>query len=350
MPIRPKPMPRDYFELYQANPKLKDFLVKFKEKYPSITNSTATSYYYKLKKGTYTFEGNNVNKVNDAAPNGQPPQQDPAMQPQNSPAQPPKVTEIKPNEIRVEADPVNPEAEKLSELYKGMANSQTPMPDGASQASSPNGFSGFDVPPPSSPQGMSTGDMNAKAREMTIKLHKILYTVGVSLNDNLIWANENRALSSDEKVIIDEFSSDLQTTYAPNVNDPNAPIYNWVTSVFILPAVARMDLIPKKVEQFGKWLSGFAKKGSVQMPTNTSTETPKENAEPSNIKSGDAVVPEEKKPIFPDMSRMSDAQREWITTWVKDGKKVSPNFNPMNSMDVDAMRRGILRNFGDNYE
>lgn len=303
-------------ELYKKFPKHSDFLKEAQKK--GYKKSTATSWFYKIKQG---YKGD--------------------LEPANETVERVPTVDIKAPLPTVENREL-PEARELADAYKNM------IPEG----STPDITSGAEQPqqgeqPPPSSEGGQAGSPFGGEGNMRIQLGKMLETIGVTI-DNMIW--KERQLTEDEKAQIATYSSDIETEFGTTLDSEYSPYINYALATIVVPAIARIDLLPLKFYQMQNAFKGTrpSYSSAAEVPQSKVEQVQERNTQQAQA----AQVDREKFGMTAEdinSSGFSDNVKQWLSNEISVGKRVSPRYDNMKGFDRDAYRNGIVRNIGDPF-
>jgi hypothetical protein len=182
-----------------------------------------------------------------------------------------------------------------------------------------------------------------------INIGKIFYTLGVAINNGLLWKERPIVKGSGEDTWIEQTSNDLNASFNPeDLKREDAPWINWAIAAFGIPALARVDLIPEKIKGAVEWFQNM--RGPRQQKAKPDFDVGGQKAEEKKDEApGDGV-----KRIFniPETvwDGFSDGAKVWIADLASKGYKISPSYVHGPAIDDKAFRDiHVLRNQGDAY-
>lgn len=214
-------------------------------------------------------------------------------------------------------------------------------------------------------------DMGSNDDIYKLRLGKLLHMFGRNLN-NVVWSE--RPLTVEEEVEMQPFSDNIEATFSSSLVNENNPIYGYLLAYGALPLVARIDLLPAKINGFFEWLNKITKKNTpppqpppqpkdnpnnvyanknVEPVTNNIVVeppvTPIKNEftyEPEVIKEPERIIQKPSSPFNNSFNYegLSTNQRLMIENYRSLGYTIEPDFNPNLPIDVDALRERICRN------
>ncbi len=262
-----------------------------------------------------------------------------------------EVTEITPEQVSVTQEVAKSEAPELQTKYRDMGKmfeEQNPLPGIPSEATDENtggDESGQETETSGGPSGTGTGP------KFNIALGKMLKLLAVTVDDNLLFSE--RKLSEYEKSEIEEVSQDLEAEYSKNLESEYAPWINYLVVSFVLPSVARIDILQKKAQDLMDYVKNRSAKKPFDFGPPESKEKPKpEPAAPVLLKEVEPKQEDvEAGKVELDMSVHSAQVQQWLKSLLDMGYAVSPDYrsSDMRGLDVDAFRRKVVRNNGDNF-
>ena len=326
----------------------------------NVPKKYSETLYYKLSHSkSGALSGNDAIPLSKqtSAPTAQP------VAPVEPEAQPVTVEIIKPSDVKTTADQPKPETSELRDRYKDMFNqvnkeakgskvadtssSSISTPSTTSEVTNEEGepteiLNGPDADFGSPSEGGGMSNLQNSRRKMQIKLGQLFYQIGVSVDNNLLW--RERPLTTDEKETIREFSGDLETEYEGFLDSEYAPWINYGLAVLGVPAVSRLDLIPKKIDDLVK----FFNENKPVSQSNPVNRTPQTNQPKTDASGGVQVVPQQKSVV--DLNNYQGGARSFVEACIKNGYSVSPNYKDGNAIDREAYARGVLRNMGDRFD
>lgn len=258
-----------------------------------------------------------------------------------------KGTPVTASDVKIETTPENTESSELQKSYREMFREYGAKPGAPSMSDVPSDAPSEDPTQTTTQEAADSagasddiGSMGTSGVEgdnygmggnpgFTIKLGQIGYMLARTI-DNNIWSE--RPLSEDEKKDIKRASDDLETAYKPMLDNENAPLINYVTVGFLIPAVTRLDLLPAKLQGLMKMFN----KGNNDVPKAPPGQqaAPEAPVEPTTAN----------HPGWKTNPNLSSNQRAMIEEYVRQGKRVADNFDPNLAIDIMAFQNGEVRN------
>jgi hypothetical protein len=246
------------------------------------------------------------------------------------------IQEINVADISSKSQGEMPESKDLSSTYQKMLENAT---EGEGTTSS--GDSG--IGESEEAEEVETTTLEGSTDQNKVRLRKLWAVLATTLNDGLLW--RERPLNDDEKALINESSDNLSVQFLDEMAESEyGGWYVYALYGFVVPAVARIDLLIDKVKSV--FPQAPQQKPGMQFYTPDNAPGKQKVQEPLKQQSVQSQAP---KPLYETMDLTSN-QKMFIQNMLASGYKISPNYNPEAAFDRDAYTRGIIRNVRDNWQ
>jgi hypothetical protein len=326
---------KELFQIFKKTKTLKDFKLKTKSK--NINKNSLTTMFYDFKKNEKTYD-KKFGEVIETDPNIH----DISHNAQNSE----DIINLSPSDVVVKTQESSTEAASIKDMYKNMYEETARTVD--SNKSEDSDYTGED-----NEETESFANDNSEKLKY-LKVNKILYSIGMALNNNLIWKDAPIEKNSIEEQLIAESSEDVEASIGiENLKSEEAPWGVYLLAVFAVPMISRIDKLPEKVNGLLKWL-GLFKPSPREKPTDVSYNVKTESEAPqqqSNNASLDKMVNLNGN-LYPESlwNELSDAAKIWFSQNADAGYKISPTYIHGKTLDYEAFRDNhIIRNQGDTF-
>jgi outer membrane murein-binding lipoprotein Lpp len=234
--------------------------------------------------------------------------------------------------VTIESSAENAEAEDLKKVYGKMFNDieegETPTAD-------------------TSVSEESTGESGGESgRNYHLRLGQLLHMFGKNV-DNFVW--KERPLTPEEEADMRPFSDDVETSFGDTLDGENSQYMAYAIAYFGIPAFARMDLIPKKIEDFIAWIKKLTAKNDEATQQREAAKREAQARADSEAQSKATVsnVPANINKGDQDMGfikHLSDQQRKMLEDYRSRGYTVDVDFDPNLPIDAAALTQNHLKN------
>ncbi|MGC8579680.1 MAG: hypothetical protein ACP5MB_06440 [bacterium] len=262
-------------------------------------------------------------------------------------------TEIEQPKIVIEQSTENQEASTLKNSYKKMLES---LDEKENKEEIPE--SDINIKTDEN-QEQETGSGNNMYH---LRLGSLLHMIGKNLN-NFVW--EGKPITPEEEMDMKPFADEVEASFGEEVLGKTSPWFGYALAYGLIPMVARIDLIPKRIKDFKVWLDSIAV-NSKKKQMETEIERAKEEAqrkaeEEQKIKKEEPQVQQnvqvkaqpvefktednktgDKMPF--NFGRLSKTQQDMITYYKSQGYEIDNDFDPNLPIDAAALTEKHLKN------
>ncbi len=262
-------------------------------------------------------------------------------------------TEIEQPKVVIEQSTENQEAVTLKNSYKKMLES---LDEKENKEEIPESDINIKTEE-SQEQEMGTG-----SNMYHLRLGSLLHMIGKNLN-NFIW--ESRPITAEEEMDMRPFADEVEASFGEEVLGKTSPWFGYALAYGIIPMVARIDLIPKRIKDFKVWLDSIAvnsKKKQMEVEMEKAKEEAQRKAEeeqkvkqepaqvqqniqvkaqPVEVKTNDNKMVD-KMPF--NFGKLSKTQQDMIMYYKDQGYEIDNDFDPNLPIDAAALTEKHLKN------